>query len=994
MRKQTLGVLLVVLLGLLASRGGGFAQSLDLPHTFTGAPTDFLLNGSEVTLPFLLIVEGPDGATLITAVVDPCCQWSLDVPVPAGVSQVAFILSEPQDPTVLRGKSNPLPVTPGGRTVLRTLEFFTVTGPSWTAIPDVPGQAGHGQLLAEPPQPTPQQIQDRLAGMNAANPQFLDRNETLVPVAPPAVEATRDLDDEPAAPTVTAGCGERIVNLQPGFNAVGWTGSDVSLDDAAAGYAAPQAPQGAGGLPATFLYDASAQRFQRNDARLPAALNDFGSLAPNSALWINVDDPAGATWTIPIASNSARDVTVHQDWNFAVWTGPDGTPPPVAFQSLGDALLGAFQWDAVAGRMLAYRPAAPAILNTMGPLAYGTALWLQLARPAAWSIPASDLDCTGAAALPTFPTDVGPIAQSLSPADLETAAAASFEIFRNEEVLQGTNTSRIGEPTAANDRNVILYTGNWHAALSLDNGINWSFVDPTANGFPAPSSGGTFCCDQLTWFDNATGMTFWLLQYRSDGSGNNTVRIVVYQNKTDLEDQDYCVYDYTPQTFGAASSRWFDFNNMRTTDNWLYVTSNRYRYISSTSSSHEGGYVWRLELEDFSASCGNVTTQYYYDDDYYGIPLATTGNTAYWGVHSGSGNDALEIGRATDASSSITLYTRSISAFPSSNSGDFVCTAPDGTNPCGRFGRRLLTAWTSNQQLGFMWDAAQDASAGWPMPHTRVAIFRTSDMTLTAQPHIWNSSYAWVMPTVGVNSRGDIAGPIYVMGGGNYPKAKAFIWDSDSGTPAPWENHTLRSGNDAPDGKGTGDEANGRFGDYGGSIAYDNCRSTWLVAFYTMRDGGTDNDAEHRAAWIGRERDACADLTVSALAFAAIADSSPRQLLIAESTQNIGGGSAGSSTTRYYLSRNRSQSDDDVLLDAIHPVPTLGALDSDGQLELATVPSGTGPGDYYLIACADDFAVVDEITVTNNCLASESQVTISLQLIVIGPIFIPFLPGP
>ena len=990
--RRLLLLTLTIAIAWTSSESTTTAQAPSLPHTFFGAPTDFLLDGSEVTLPFLLIAQGAGGEELTSAVIDPCCQWALDVPVPSGVSTVVFVLSEQQDPSVVRGTSSGHPLEQAGTTELQRLEFQS--GDRWTEVAAVSGAAGKGQLLPTPPVPSAARVQERIAGMSVANPDQLDVNKTVDPIDAPAVRATLDSPDVDILTTGTAGCGDRTVDLEPGFNAVGWTGGSSSLLDARTGFR-DRSPAGDARL-TTFRYDQGGQTFKSNDTRLPPSLRGFSDVQRADALWVNVESAEGATWTIPITEDVPRIVNLGREWNFAVWTGPDGTPPAIAFESLSEILTAAFRWDAIAKRMLSFRFDVPSFANTMGLIDYGTAIWMRLSAPGTWIVPSADLTCGAGAtvSLPDFPEGTELIVQGGPTDELRAAAAADFTIFRNSEVLQGTNTSRIGEPIAANDRNAILYTGNWHAAVSLDNGVNWSFIDPDNNGFPAPAAGGAFCCDQLTWFDNDSGLLFWLLQLRRDGSGNNAVRLVVYQNKSDLADQSYCIYDYTPQTFGAPNSRWFDFNNMKTTDDWLYITSNRYLYTaSSDSSTGEGGYVWRLEIADFSAACGGVSTQYYYNDEYYGIPLATEGSTAYWAVHEGSQNNSLEIGRATDGSTSISRFTRSISPFPTTNRGDAVCTAPDGTNPCARFGRRILTGWTSNDQLGFMWNAAQDTSAGWPMPHTRVAIFRTSDLTLLQQPHVWHGDYAWVMPTVGVNSRGDIAGPIYVMGGGNYPKAKAFIWDADSGSPAPWENRTLRTGNDAPDGKGTGEESVGRFGDYGGSIAYDNCRSTWLVAFYTMRDGGTDDDAEHRMAWIGRERDACTDLTVAALAFAVIADSSPIQILIAESTQNIGGGDAGASRTRYYLSRDRSQSNSDVLLDATHLVPALGPLESDGQLEIATVPQGTGPGEYYLIACADDFDVISEVTETNNCLTSDSQVTVTLSSIIVGPIIVPFIPG-
>ena len=191
--------------------------------------------------------------------------------------------------------------------------------------------------------------------------------------------------------------------------------------------------------------------------------------------------------------------------------------------------------------------------------------------------------------------------------------------------------------------------------------------------------------------------------------------------------------------------------------------------------------------------------------------------------------------------------------------------------------------------------------------------------------------------------------------------------------------HRLRLGNDAP--------SDSLYGDYGGSFAYDNCRGTWLVSFYTMQDGGTNDDAEHRSAWIGREQDGCADLTVAALAFLVMPDGD--QLLVGEATRNIGSGPASASITRYYLSKNQTKGSADTLLVGDQAVPILDAGASDGKLDLLSIPDGMAPGAYYLIACANDPGTVTEITTTNNCTATDSQVTVTGRLIVVGPIKFP-----
>ena len=43
-----------------------------------------------------------------------------------------------------------------------------------------------------------------------------------------------------------------------------------------------------------------------------------------------------------------------------------------------------------------------------------------------------------------------------------------------------------------------------------------------------------------------------------------------------------------------------------------------------------------------------------------------------------------------------------------------------------------------------------------------------------------------------------------------------------------------------------------------------------------------------------------------------------------------------------------------------------------------TIPAGTAPGSYFLLACADDAGQVAESVETSNCLASTGKVTVTV----------------
>ncbi len=393
--------------------------------------------------------------------------------------------------------------------------------------------------------------------------------------------------------------------------------------------------------------------------------------------------------------------------------------------------------------------------------------------------------------------------------ELSIAAANDFVFFRNQEVIMGGgNTSDVGEPSAHSDRNVIMQTGNWYTAVSTDNGINWGYLDPSVDTPEWPSVNGGFCCDQvvLTKADSDHSLICWLVQFSPDAA-SNTIRIAVAEGKNDLDrpDPQFCLYDFSASSFGVGGDTELDFNKIAYSNDWLYISSNLF---DISSGNADGAVLWRMELDDF-AGCGSVTTQAMVDEEHQSFALTLgAGSTMFFGSHHGGQHDELRIFRISDSSSTVNWNTRDISTFPSSGRGQSVCTAPDGNDPCQRFDSRIVGAWTGAGRIGFMWTAA--AGGDYPFPHVRVAVFDSGDRDLISEPHIWNDNYAWVYPAVGVNNRGDVAGTVYRIGGGQHPRAYASIWDDISGGPTPWEVHGIRYSNDSPN--------DDEWGDYGRTL--------------------------------------------------------------------------------------------------------------------------------------------------------------------------------
>jgi subtilase family serine protease len=91
---------------------------------------------------------------------------------------------------------------------------------------------------------------------------------------------------------------------------------------------------------------------------------------------------------------------------------------------------------------------------------------------------------------------------------------------------------------------------------------------------------------------------------------------------------------------------------------------------------------------------------------------------------------------------------------------------------------------------------------------------------------------------------------------------------------------------------------------------------------------------------------------------------------VTDALQNRGQAASGTSTTRYYLSLDTVKSTSDILLGGTHAVHGMDPGASHTATANVTIPTTTPPGSYFVLACADDKAVVSETNETNNCLAS------------------------
>jgi hypothetical protein len=107
------------------------------------------------------------------------------------------------------------------------------------------------------------------------------------------------------------------------------------------------------------------------------------------------------------------------------------------------------------------------------------------------------------------------------PSPLSDSAGVNF-LPDNYVYAPSGYRANVMEPSEATAWNVVMYTGNWFASISLDGGYYWYFIDPYTT---FPQNYGGFCCDQTVHYSPAFNIFIWQMQYVADGSGNNTQRI-------------------------------------------------------------------------------------------------------------------------------------------------------------------------------------------------------------------------------------------------------------------------------------------------------------------------------------------------------------------------------------------------------------------------------------------------------------------------------------
>ena len=565
-----------------------------------------------------------------------------------------------------------------------------------------------------------------------------------------------------------------------------------------------------------------------------------------------------------------------------------------------------------------------------------------------------------------------------------TASAGSgsdLTIFRNVLVDKG-NTVAVSEPTVANDRFAGLYTANFDAWWTGDNGLTWTERDPN-QFFDSSSSSDAdkFCCDQSALAVDRDGYSnvFWLLQGNYEvGKEGNHLALVTYKNANDLVDNSFCQVDIFPSDVGWTSKYRFDFPHMAATDEYLYISVDVWNV--SSLKIVQGTEVLRMPLSQFNSdNCEAATLGIQYEK--FALAFSATlapGNpdTMYW-AYLGVGS-AMAVFSWDDGRTTYDERVNAISSFPYTVAGSLKCTTSDGHDPCNRAEARISSGFYTRNRATFIFGVAQNKPA-WKFPHTRVERFTASDLKLKGEYDWYNDKHAVLYGAIRADSRGDAGGIYYRLGGDAFQDPRVFLIDSKGGDYTTPESLSATTSDHGPSGGTTTPSDADSWGDYSVTAPYTGCGNTFHAGVYALRGGSSDSNIEQHFVWFGRADDACPDVATTAASVSTRNVKAGDTVNLSATTESIGAVAPGRTyLTHFYLSHDTDAGDprDIVLPGALYPGALAPGASRTQTLSSVTIPSTAG-GTYYVIACADDTKLLNEITRTNNCAVAPTPLTVA-----------------
>ncbi len=344
------------------------------------------------------------------------------------------------------------------------------------------------------------------------------------------------------------------------------------------------------------------------------------------------------------------------------------------------------------------------------------------------------------------------MASSLAPGE-PMAASDNLTLVRSVQLSSAADNntaSNVGEPSVASNEDVVFYTGNWYAAISLDGGQTFLFVDPSRS-FPDPP-GMTFCCDQVVHYIRKIDTFVWLLQYSPNAGGENVQRLA-FATTADARAGRWRIFDITPQSVGRPGL-FLDYPDLAVGTNMLYVTMNGFR-----GNTWQATILVRLPLSGIRS--GNITAQHTVSTSNFNFRVAQhCGTRAFWAAHQNT--STLRVYTWDESAAAPTFRDVAVARW---SLGPFTSQTPDGRNWMRRADNRLTGATKRSGEIWFAWTSGAGGANNRPNPFVQIARINSNNFALIENINLWDATSGTCFGALSTNSRNEV-GASYMIGGG------------------------------------------------------------------------------------------------------------------------------------------------------------------------------------------------------------------------------------
>jgi hypothetical protein len=339
------------------------------------------------------------------------------------------------------------------------------------------------------------------------------------------------------------------------------------------------------------------------------------------------------------------------------------------------------------------------------------------------------------------------------------AAAAALVLATNTELTspaQQQTASNVDEPSAAAKDQVVVFTGNWYAAVSSDGGTTFQYIDPATAFKASDPPNSSFCCDQVVHYIPQIDTFVWLLQYGNPDQSDNIQRLA-FAKTADVIAGRWRLFDITTDFLGVSGA-FLDFPDLAVGANSLYVTTNIF-----PGGNRAGSAVVRIPLAGIDS--GQVLARPFVSMDFQSFRVAQNcGTTAFFTAHQDTSTLAVfswDEGQDTPTRSSV-----GVARWIGGNG--YTSRTPDNRRWLDRADPRITGATLAGTELWFAW-AVDAGSNRRDRPFVQIARIDATNLTLLENINLFDPESAICYAALSTNADQEV-GVSYMLGGGpRYP---------------------------------------------------------------------------------------------------------------------------------------------------------------------------------------------------------------------------------